>query len=156
MLRGPAGAATFDNLAKGYKEVMAKYPNIKIVYEHDNKLSREEGLKLAEDAIVAHPNLALIYGANDDVALGAIQAVKAAGKAGKIVVTGMNGVPPALKAVKAGEIAMTVELNPVAWGRLGVDTLDTYMKGGKLEQKVFIKHELVDSTNIDQKMPKTN
>jgi ribose transport system substrate-binding protein len=156
MLRGPAGAATFDNLDKGYKEVMAKYPGIKIVYEHDNKLSREEGLKLAEDAIVAHPNLALIYGANDDVALGAIQAVKAAGKSGKILVTGMNGVPPALKAVKAGDIAMTVELNPVAWGRLGVDTLDTYMKGGKLEQKVFIKHVLVDSSNIDQKMPKTN
>lgn len=156
LLRGPAGAATFDNLAKGYKEVMAKYPNIKIVYEHDNKLSREEGLKLAEDAIVAHPNLALIYGANDDVALGAMQAVKAAGKSGKIIVTGMNGVPPALKAVKAGEIGLTVELNPFQWGRLGVDTLDTYLKGGKVDQKVFIKHVLVDSSNIDQKLPKTN
>lgn len=156
LLRGPAGAATFDNLAKGYKETMAKYPNIKIVYEHDNKLSREEGLKLAEDAIVAHPNLALIYGANDDVALGAMQAVKAAGKTGKIIVTGMNGVPPALKAVKAGDIGLTVELNPVQWGRLGVDTLDTYLKGGKLDQKVYIKHVLVDSANIDQKLPKTN
>jgi ribose transport system substrate-binding protein len=156
LLRGPAGAATFDNLAKGYKETMAKYPNIKIVYEHDNKLSREEGLKLAEDAIVAHPNLALIYGANDDVALGAMQAVKAAGKTGKIIVTGMNGVPPALKAVKAGDIGLTVELNPVQWGRLGVDTLDTYLKGGKLDQKVYIKHVLVDSSNIDQKLPKTN
>ena len=156
LLRGPAGAATFDNLAKGYKEVMAKFPNIKIVYERDNKLSREEGLKLAEDAIVAHPNLALIYGANDDVALGAIQAVKAAGKAGKIVVTGMNGVPPALKAVKGGELAMTVELNPVLWGRLGVDTLDAYLKGEKRDQKVFIKHVMVDSTNIDTKLPKTN
>jgi ribose transport system substrate-binding protein len=156
LLRGPAGAATFDNLAKGYKETMAKFPNIKIVYEHDNKLSREEGLKLAEDAIVAHPNLALIYGANDDVALGAMQAVKAAGKTGKILVTGMNGVPPALKAVKSGDIALTVELNPVQWGRLGVDTLDTYLKGGKLDQKVFIKHQLVDSANIDEKLPKTN
>ncbi|HEX7006295.1 MAG TPA: ABC transporter substrate-binding protein [Alphaproteobacteria bacterium] len=157
LLRGPAGAATFDNLTKGYKEVMAKYPDIKIVYERDNKLSREEGLKLAEDAIVAHPNLKLIYGANDDVALGAIQAVEAAGKAGKIIVTGMNGVPPALKAVKAGELALTVELNPVLWGRLGVDTLDAYLKGEKREQKVYIEHVLVDAGNIDQKMiPKTN
>jgi ribose transport system substrate-binding protein len=156
LLRGPAGAATFDNLAKGYKEVMAKYPNIKIVYERDNKLSREEGLKLAEDAIVAHPNLALIYGANDDVALGAIQAVKAAGKANKIVVTGMNGVPPALKAVKAGDLAMTVQINPVQWGALGVDMLADYMAGKKHDQRVYIPHVMVDSTNIDQKLPKTN
>jgi ribose transport system substrate-binding protein len=51
---------------------------------------------------------------------------------------------------------MTVELNPVLWGRLGVDTLDAYLKGEKRDQKVFIKHVMVDSTNIDTKLPKTN
>ena len=56
--------------------------------------------------------------ANDDVALGAAQAVIAAGRGDKTIVTGMNGVPPALHAVKDGKIAMTVELNPFLWGRL--------------------------------------
>src|SRR5690606_22210570 len=149
LLRGPAGAATFDNLTKGYKEVMAKYPDVKIVYEHDNKLSREEGLKLAEDAIVAHPNLKLIYGANDDVALGALRAVRAADKQKQIVVTGMNGVPPAMKSVKDGELAMTVAINPFQWGQLGVDMLADYRAGKKHDQRVYIKHQLVDSTNID-------
>ena len=67
----------------------------------------------------------------------------------------MNGVPPALRAVKDGNLAMTIELNPVLWGRLGVDVLATYLKGEKIEPRVFIKHVIIDKTNIDAKLPKT-
>ena len=158
MLLGPSGAPTFRNLADGYTEVMAKYPNIKIVFKSDGPLTRERGLKNAEDALVANPDLKAIYTANDDVALGAMQAVLAANRTGATVVTGMNGVPPALRAVKDGNIAMTVELNPVEWGRLGVDVLATYLKGEKVEPRVFIKHVIIDNSNVDAllaKLPKT-
>src|SRR5215468_1546792 len=155
MLTGPSGVPTFRNLADGYTEVMAKYPDIKIVFRTDGPLTRERGVKHAEDALVANPDLAAIYTANDDVALGAAQAVLAANRAGKTIVTGMNGVPPALRAVKEGNLAMTVELNPVEWGRLGVDVLATYLKGGKIEPRVFIKHIIIDSGNVDAKLPKT-
>jgi ribose transport system substrate-binding protein len=155
MLLGPSGAPTFKNLAEGYTEVMAKYPDIKIVFKSDGQLTRERGVKQTEDALVANPDLAAVYTANDDVALGAMQAVLAANRAGKTIVTGMNGVPPALRAVKDGNMAMTVELNPVEWGRLGVDVLATYLKGDKIEPRVFIKHNLIDSSNVDAKLPKT-
>jgi len=155
MLLGPSGAPTFRNLADGYTEVMTKYPNIKIVFKTDGPLTRERGLKNAEDALVANPDLKAIYTANDDVALGAMQAVLAANRAGQTLVTGMNGVPPALHAVKDGNIAMTVELNPVEWGRLGVDVLQSYLNGQKVEPRVFIKHVIIDKSNIDAKLPKT-
>ena len=154
MLLGPSGAPTFRNLAEGYTEVMAKYPKIQIVFRNDGPLTRERGVKQAEDAMVANPDLKAIYTANDDVALGAAQAVIAAGRADKTIVTGMNGVPPALRALKDGKIAMTVELNPYLWGRLGVDVLAQYLKGDKVEPRVFIKHVIVDKTNIDEKLPK--
>jgi ribose transport system substrate-binding protein len=154
MLLGPSGAPTFRNLADGYTEVMAKYPKIQIAFRTDGPLTRERGVKQAEDAMVANPDLKAIYCANDDVALGASQAVIAAGRADKTIVTGMNGVPPALHAVKDGKIAMTVELNPFLWGRLGVDVLATYLKGDKVEPRVFIKHVIVDKTNIDENLPK--
>jgi ribose transport system substrate-binding protein len=154
MLLGPSGAPTFRNLGDGFTEVMAKYPNIKIAFRSDGPLTRERGLKQAEDALVANPDLKAIYTANDDVALGAMQAVIAANKSGQTIVTGMNGVPPALRAVKDGNLAMTVELNPVEWGRLGVDTLDTYFKGGSLNAQVFIKHQLIDASNVEAKLPK--
>jgi ABC-type sugar transport system substrate-binding protein len=155
MLLGPSGAPTFRNLADGYTEVMAKYPKIQIAFRTDGPLTRERGVKQAEDALVANPDLKAIYCANDDVALGASQAVIAAGRADKTVVTGMNGVPPALHAIKDGKLAMTVELNPFLWGRLGVDVLASYLKGDKVESRVFIKHVIVDKTNIDQKLPKS-
>jgi ribose transport system substrate-binding protein len=155
MLLGPSGAPTFKNLADGYMEVMAQHPDIKIAFKSDGPLTRERGVKQTEDALVANPDLAAIYTANDDVALGAMQAVLAANRKGKTIVTGMNGVPPALRAVKDDNLAMTVELNPVLWGQLGVDVLATYLKGDKVEPRVFIKHILIDGSNIDAKLPKT-
>jgi ribose transport system substrate-binding protein len=155
LLLGPSGAPTFKNLGDGYAEAMAKYPDIQIVAKHDGPLTRERGLKQTEDALVANPDLAAIYTANDDVALGAMQAVNAANRKGKTLVTGMNGVPPALRAVKEGNLAMTVELNPVLWGRLGVDVLASFLKGDKVDPRVFITHVIIDPSNIDAKLPKT-
>jgi ribose transport system substrate-binding protein len=154
-LGGPAGAPTFRNLEQGYTEIMARYPRISIVFRNDGPLTRERGLKNAEDALVAHPDLAAIYGANDDVALGAAQAVVAAGRKGRTLVTGMNGVPPALRAVKDGSLALTVELKPADWGRLGVDTLALYLRGQKPATPPMVPHALVDHSNVDAKLPKS-
>jgi ABC-type sugar transport system substrate-binding protein len=94
---------------------MAKFPGIAIVFRTEGPLSRERGVKHAEDALVANPDLKAIYTSNDDIALGAVQAVVAANRKGQTLVTGMNGVPPALRAVKDGGLALTVELNPLTW-----------------------------------------
>src|SRR5437016_4675162 len=155
LLMGPSGAPTFRNLGDGYSEVMAEHPGIEIVSRADGPLTRERGVKQGEDVLVAHPDLAAIYAANDDVALGAMQAVNASNRKGKTLVTGMNGVPPALRAVKEENLAMTVELNPTEWGRLGVDVLAAFLKGDKVEPRVFIKHVIIDGGNIDAKLPKT-
>ena len=103
MLAGPAGAQAFMRFAKGYQDTMAKFPNIKIAFKHELLLTRENGLKYGEDALVAHPDLKAIYGANDELGLGAAQAAAAAGLKAKVVVTGMNGIPPAVRAVKRGK-----------------------------------------------------
>lgn len=150
MLAGPAGAQAFINFAKGYEDEMKKHPGIKIVYRQTMILTRENGLKNGEDALVAHPDLSAIYGANDEIGMGAAQAVAAAGKKKQITVTGMNGVPPALFAVKRGAMDLTVVLNPVEWGALGVKTMHDHLGGKKLASKVFVSHVLVDKTNVDK------
>ena len=150
MILGPSGAPAFRNLAEGYSAVMAKHPGIKIVFRTEGALTRERGVKHAEDALAATPDLKAIYNSNDDVALGAMQAVLAANRKGATLVTGMNGVPPALRAVKDGNLALTVELNGFEWGRLGVDMLDRILKGETVGKQAFIKHRLVDATNVDE------
>jgi len=150
MILGPSGAPAFRNLAEGYTDVMAKHAGIKIVFRTEGALTRERGVKHAEDALAANPDLKAIYNSNDDVALGAMQAVLAANRKGATLVTGMNGVPPALRAVKDGNLALTVELNAFEWGRLGVDMLNRILKGESVGKQVFIKHRLVDATNVDE------
>ena len=150
MILGPSGAPAFRNLAEGYTDAMAKHPGIKIVFRTEGALTRERGVKHAEDALAANPDLKAIYNSNDDVALGAMQAVLAANRKGATLVTGMNGVPPALRAVKEGNLALTVELNAFEWGRLGVDMLDRIFKGETVGKQVFIKHRLVEATNVDE------
>lgn len=156
MIAGPAGAATFRNLNEGFEEVIKANNAVSLVYKKDGPLTREHGLKQAEDILVTHPDIAAIYGANDEVALGAAQAVTVAGKTGKVAITGMNGVPAALKAIKAGQVGMTVFLNPSEWGRLGVDTMAAYLKGHKPSADVKIKHVMVDQGNVERMLAPTN
>jgi ribose transport system substrate-binding protein len=149
MIAGPSGAATFRNLAEGFREVVDADEAVEIVFETEVPLTREDGLRVAEDILVAHPEVDGIYGGNDELALGAAQAVGAVGMTGDVVITGMNGVPPAMAAVRNGEIGLTVQLNPVAWGQLGVDTMDAIFEGDMPEQRVFIDHRLVDADNVE-------
>jgi len=148
IIAGPQGAATFRNLATGFNEVMTASPGVRIVARRDIALTREEGLRVAQDLLVAHPNLKAIYGGNDDIALGAAQALGQAGRTGQVVVTGLNGIPPALAAVRRGDIGLTVELNPVAWGRLGMDTMARWLRGERGLGQVNVGHLLVDRSNV--------
>src|SRR5947208_89941 len=98
LLMGPSGAPTFKNLGDGYSEVMAKYPEIHVVFRSDGPLTRERGVKQAEDALVAHPDLAAIYTANDVFAFGSMQSDHSANRKGRTLVTGTNVVTAAMRA----------------------------------------------------------
>jgi ribose transport system substrate-binding protein len=153
MIAGPAGANVFRDLADGFKEGMKKYGDMEIVYEHYVPLTREDGLNQAQDVLVAHPDVRVIYGGNDEIALGAAQAVATAGKSDAIVITGLNGVPPALKAVADGDMDLTIVLSPMTWGRLGVDVMNDWFNGKRPEQQVFIEHILATRENATKYMP---
>lgn len=150
MITGPAGAATFRNMAEGFDSVLENYPNVKVVLRKDAPLTREDGLRLAEDALIANPDLKGIYTANDELALGASQAVNSAGKKGEVIITGLNGIPPAIKAVKAGNIGMTVNLNPYDWGYMAVDTMVNYLENNEGQDLVAVEHTIIDINNVDE------
>lgn len=149
MISGPSGAATFRNLSEGFKERAAETPGVEIVFENDGSLTRERGLRVAEDVLVAHPDVDAIYGGNDELGLGAAQAVAAAGMLDSVVVTGMNGIPPAVAAVKRGDLGLTVALNPIAWGELAVDTMVGYLAGDRPDERVFVDHRLIDAEALN-------
>ncbi|MCW5684451.1 MAG: ABC transporter substrate-binding protein [Pseudolabrys sp.] len=136
MLLGPAGALVMVEQEKAFRSVIEP-AGYKVTFAQNSTQTRENGLKLSEDALIANPDLVAIYASNDDLALGAAQAVKAAGKTGQVAVIGLNGSPPALAAVHKGEMAATVLLDPIGWGRTAALTVADYLQNKK-EPEPFV------------------
>ena len=154
MLNGPAGALVSVNMEKGFKEVVEK-GGFQVTWAQNSVQTRENGLKLAEDALVAQPDLVAIYAMNDDLAFGAAQAVKASAKTGKVATLGMNGAPPALAAIHNGDLSMTILLDPVGWGKSAAQMVSDYLKTGKQPAELYepFVPEVVSQANAYDKIP---
>ncbi|MNM98616.1 ABC transporter periplasmic-binding protein YtfQ precursor [compost metagenome] len=107
IIQGPIGQSAQIDRQKGEMEVLLKNPQIKIIEMKTANWSRAEALTLTEDWLNAHPNggIAGIIAQNDDMALGALQAVKSRGLSpADVPVTAIDGMPDAIQAAKKGEI----------------------------------------------------
>lgn len=152
MLLGPAGAFVSVNLEKGFRDVVEK-AGFTVAWAQNSVQTRENGLKLAEDALVANKDLVAIYAMNDDLALGAAQAIKASGQ--KVATLGMNGAPTALAGIHNGDMSMTILLDPVGWGRQGAQMVADYLVK-KQEPDAFVEPftpEVVSQANAYDKIP---
>lgn len=124
-----------DNNAKvrsdGYAEVLAQFPDLKSVQRETANWDRALGKEKMEVMLRAHPDITGVISGNDEMALGAIQALKDAGKLSQIKVLGFDGNQDAANAVKAGEMVATV-LQPIVQGTtLAVQQADKFLKDGK-------------------------
>jgi len=106
---------------EGTKAVMAKSPGIKIIREQTGNWKREEGKTIMENWLASGDKIDAVAANNDEMALGALQAIKAAGKLGKIYVGGTDGSPDALDSMDKGELNMTVYQDPVGQGEGAVE-----------------------------------
>jgi len=121
----------------------------------NSAITKEQGLNNTENFLTANPELDAIYAANDELALGAIQAVEAAGRLDEIIITGYGGTPPGLESVKEGKITATTSLRPYGWGILGIQTVFDVLNGKTVPNPVDHKTKIVDqeilkNTNPDE------
>jgi ABC-type sugar transport system substrate-binding protein len=121
MLRGPAGASWAEGRGNAFKkELAAKYPNVKVIGEQYIQSTPADGLKLMEDFLQTYPQIDGAYNGADTMAIGAAQAVVAAGKKGKVVITTTDFQPDAEKFLREGVITAAVVQQSVVIGRWGV------------------------------------
>lgn len=120
ILEGQRGASTAEARLRGYKEKLSEYPDIEIVASQSAGWDREKGLNTSQDILRSNPELDAILASNDEMALGAIQAVRGVGKSDQVIVTGFDAIDPAIKAVKNDQMYCTVNANPDKLGELGV------------------------------------
>jgi inositol transport system substrate-binding protein len=126
---------------------------IKIAEEQTANWMRTPSLDLVTNWLSAGRQFDAVIANNDEMALGAIQALKAAGKSmDKIVVSGVDATSDALASMKAGDERITVFQNAKGQGVGAVDTVLKLIKGEKVEKKTYIPFELVTKDNLSQYM----
>ncbi|MFN6463424.1 MAG: ABC transporter substrate-binding protein [Nostoc sp. DedVER02] len=148
-LTGTAGSSVAIERAKGFRNAIADYPNMKIIASQTADFSRAAAQRVMENIIQAKgAEITAVYAHNDEMALGAIQAIKSAGmKPGKDVIIGsIDGQKSALEAIIRRELGVSVESNP-RFGRLVFTTMEKYFAGAKIPPRIILKDRLFDATN---------
>ncbi|MBG1270721.1 ABC transporter substrate-binding protein [Nostoc sp. WHI] len=148
-LTGTAGSSVAIDRAKGFRNAIASYPNMKIIATQTADFSRAAAVRVMENIIQAKgSDITAVYAHNDEMALGAIQALKSAGmKPGKDVMVGsIDGQKAALEGIIRGELGVSVESNP-RFRPLVFATMEEYFASKKIPPRIILKDRLFDVTN---------
>jgi len=154
-LQGTPGSAPANDRREAFAAGIAKHPGLKIIDSQSGDFRRTGGKEVMEAFIKKHgKTIDILYAHNDDMALGAVQAIEEAGlKPGSdIVIVSIDAVREGVQAVVDGKINCTVECNPL-FGPKVYDTVAKVLAGGKVERKSFNKDELFDATNAAAALP---
>jgi ribose transport system substrate-binding protein len=146
ILQGLITTTTGQARAEGSKQAVEAC-GLDLVMEVPANWDRAQGLAATEDIITQHPDLAGIFGSNDEMALGAVEALRAANLLDQVTVVGYDANPDAREAVLAGEMEATIAQNPINMGYFGVESLIKLINGETLEPTIDTGVELITAEN---------
>jgi ribose transport system substrate-binding protein len=149
-IMGIMGTNVAQDRSKGFNQAIAKYPNISIVAKQSANFDRAEAMKVMENILQANPEIDGVYAANDEMALGALEAIEAAGRLDKITLIGCDAIDPAIAAIKANRQAATIAEPPFFLGKSAVITALKVIKGETVEKQVILDSTLVTKDNVDK------
>ena len=139
ILEGFRGSSTAELRLEGMIEVFGAAEGIEIVASISADWDQEKGLKASEDILQAHPDVDAIIGSNDLMALGAVQAVKSAGKLDQVLIVGDDAIPSALAALRSGELDATIDGNTDMVGyQAVVAAYNRAVKDAELEEWIVV------------------
>lgn len=149
VLEGVPGASSAIDRKEGLMNALDG--KVKVVSSQTANYDRTEGMTVTENILQANPNLKIIFASNDEMALGAIEAVNAFGKVPgeDILVTGFDATDDAKHAVKDGTMAVTVEQKPFDMGKLAVETAVKMLKGETVEKEIPTDVTLLDKETVE-------
>jgi inositol transport system substrate-binding protein len=152
IMNGNLAQEAAQKRTEGEKQVFAKFPDIKIIKEDTGNWSRDQGLALMENWLASGDQIDAVASNNDEMAIGAIQAIDAAGKLGEILVGGVDASPDALQEMDKGRLDVTVFQNAKGQGEGGIKVAIALAKGEKVDQITWVPFELVTPENYKNYM----
>jgi ABC-type sugar transport system substrate-binding protein len=156
VLEGTPGASVTIDRTEGFEQGLKQYPNMEIVASQTGEFLRTKGQTVMEQLIQSNPEIDAVYAENDEMALGAIQALKDAGKdPGKDVkVVSIDGTRQAVQAIITGDINAVIETNP-RFGPLAFDTIEKFLAGKPIPQKIIVQDDVYTPKNAEEKLNET-
>jgi ribose transport system substrate-binding protein len=152
MIEGVRGADNAEQRKKGFNQAVEQAKadgySIEVAAMDTGEWMTEPAQRKMEGMLTQHPDLKGVFCANDMMALGAIQAVKSAGKAGQIVITAYDNLEAARDAIRAGTLYATVEQHPYKMGELGVEYAVKLIKGEDIPEVVPVETDLITAAEV--------
>lgn len=139
-LEGIAGTSAARERGEGFKQAVEAH-KLNVLASQPADFDRTKGLNVTENLLASKADVQAIFAQNDEMALGALRAIKAANK--NIIVVGFDGTDDGVKAVKSGKMAATIAQQPALIGELGVVTADKIIKGEKVDAKIPVDLKVV-------------
>jgi ABC-type sugar transport system substrate-binding protein len=137
------------NRSKGFHSVVDNYPGIKMVAQQSADFDRNKAMEVLESILQAHPDIDAVFCGNDAMAMGAYQALAAAGIANKVRVLGFDGAEDAVQSIKDGKVLATAMQFPKVMAQTAAIYADEYFKGKRdFPKKIPIGVELVTIKNV--------
>lgn len=148
ILQGIITQSTGKKRADGSREGLSAC-GLNIVAEQTGEWDRAKGMAVMENIITGNPNLKAVFASNDNMGLGAIEALKNADMLDQVFVVGFDANPDAAESVLAGEMAATVAQNPYNMGAIGVESVIALIGGGSLDPVIDTGTVLVTTENAE-------
>lgn len=151
-LAGTAGMDHSRDRRNGFNDAVKKAnrTDIQILADMDGDYVRATAMRITEDWIQTFPQFDGIIAANDQMALGAVEALKAANRLQGVLVSGIDGIAEATQAVKDGIMVQTVLQNAPGQGTACVEILKKIANGESVENEIFVPFESITKDNVDQ------
>lgn len=160
ILEGPPGAQNAQERLAGIQRAVAEYPDVEIVASQTANFKRTEGMSVTENLLQKYPDVDIIIGANDESALGAVQALSAAGKT-DVLVGGFDGSKDAASSIQSGGLTVTFNTDPYGSGYLAAMYAVQYLNDGTEPPANFVPFPsanddpLITADNVDEYVEKT-
>ncbi|MCK9812924.1 sugar ABC transporter substrate-binding protein [Pseudomonas sp. MAFF 302046] len=151
ILLGDLANNSTTNRTKGVKDVLTQYPGIKVDQEQTGIWSRDKGMTLVNDWLTQGRKFDAVVSNNDEMAIGASMALKQAGvEKGSVLIAGVDGTPDGLRAVKKGDLAVSVFQDAKGQADGSIDTAVKMIKHEPVESAVWVPYRLITPENVDQ------
>ncbi len=152
VLEGIPGAASSEDRKTGSTPVFEAAPGIEIVAQQTAEYDRATALTVMENILQATPDINAVFCYNDEMAMGALAALEAAGRT-DVIITGIDALPDALEAIAAGRLTMTIRIPVYDMGRLGVRYALEAIQGNMVPLRSVIPIEFITAENVAAPAP---